>query len=334
VSERLLEVRDLRVGFPTRSGVLYAADGVSFTLDRGEVLGLVGESGSGKSVTCRALLRLVPAPGEIVSGEILLDGRDLVEASPRELRAVRGRDVAMVFQDPLSALDPLFTVGDQLLEVLTHRLGLPRRQASARALELLEHVGIPSARSRMGAYSHELSGGMRQRIMIALALAGEPRLLLADEPTTSLDVTIQDQILHLLLELRRETGMAMVLVSHDMGVIAQTCDRVAVMYAGRLFEVGPAEAIFARPKHPYTRALLAAIPSLEARGEAIRPIGGQPPDLARLPSGCPFALRCAYARPECTAVPLELEEVEPRHTTACPFETVETPEAAVGAARP
>ncbi len=324
MSDRLLEVRDLRVAFPTQSGLLFAADRVSFGVDRGEVLGLVGESGSGKSITCRALLGLVPPPGEVLSGSVVLEGRDLLRASPRELRGVRGRDVAMVFQDPLSALDPVFTIGDQLYEVLTRRLGLSRRQANARALELLDHVGIPSPRSRLGAYSHELSGGMRQRIMIALALAGEPRLLLADEPTTSLDVTIQDQILHLLLELRRETGMAMVLVSHDMGVIAQTCDRVAVMYAGRLFEVGPVEAVFARPQHPYTRALLAAIPSLEGRG-GLQPITGQPPDLARLPAGCPFAPRCEHARAECAEIDVALADVAPGHATACPFETAGVP---------
>jgi peptide/nickel transport system ATP-binding protein len=331
MSERLLEVRDLRVAFPTQTGLLLAADRVSFDLDRGEVLGLVGESGSGKSATCRALLGLVPPPGEILSGSVVLEGRDLLRASPRELRAVRGRDVAMVFQDPLSALDPVFTIGDQLNEVLRRRIGLSRRQANARAVELLDHVGIPSPRSRLGAYSHELSGGMRQRIMIALALAGEPRLLLADEPTTSLDVTIQDQILHLLLELRRETGMAIVLVSHDMGVIAQTCDRVAVMYAGRLFEVGPVDAVFARPQHPYTRALLAAIPSLEGRGAQLRPIAGQPPDLARLPAGCPFAPRCEHARAECAEIAVELADVALGHATACPFETAGAPTAVAGA---
>jgi oligopeptide/dipeptide ABC transporter ATP-binding protein len=330
MTEPLLEVRDLRVVFPTRTGLVFAADRVSFDVGHGEVLGLVGESGSGKSATCRAILGLVPPPGEILSGSVTLEGRDLRRASARELRAVRGRDVAMVFQDPLSALDPVFTIGDQLFEVLTRRLGLSRRQAAARAVELLDHVGIPSPKSRLGAYSHELSGGMRQRIMIALALAGEPRLLLADEPTTSLDVTIQDQILHLLLELRRETGMAMVLVSHDMGVIAQTCDRVAVMYAGRLFEVGPVGSVFARPQHPYTRALLAAIPSLEGRGSRLRPIGGQPPDLARLPAGCPFAPRCEHVRSGCESISVELAGIEPEHATACPFETAEVPAAAGG----
>jgi len=317
----LLEVRDLRVAFPTLSGLLYAADRVSFTIERGEVLGLVGESGSGKSVTCRAILRLVPPPGAILSGAVLLDGRNLVDASNRTLRDVRGRDVAMVFQDPLSALNPILTVGEQLREVLTRRLGLSRRRAAARSVELLEHVGIPSPQRRLRAYSHELSGGMRQRVMIALALAGEPRLLIADEPTTSLDVTIQDQILHLLLDLRRETGMSMLLVSHDMGVIAQTCDRVAVMYAGRLFETGPVDAIFAHPFHPYTRALLNAIPSVHGRGSELRPIGGQPPDLARLPAGCPFSPRCDHVRAACASIPVELAEVESRHASACPFET-------------
>jgi oligopeptide/dipeptide ABC transporter ATP-binding protein len=314
-------VRDLSVAFPTRSGLLLAADRISFSIERGEVVGLVGESGSGKSVSCRAIIGLVPPPGAILSGSVLLDGRDLLRLRQKELRRVRGREVAMVFQDPLSALNPVFTIGHQLTEVLTRRLGLTRRRAGARAVALLDHVGIPSARKRLGAYSHELSGGMRQRVMIAMALAGEPRLLIADEPTTSLDVTIQDQILHLLLELGRETGMSLLLVSHDMGVIARACNRVAVMYAGHLVEVGPAASIFARPRHPYTKALLEAIPRLETRGATeLRPIGGQPPDLAALPPGCPFAPRCPHARAACATVSLELVETEAGHATACPFE--------------
>jgi oligopeptide/dipeptide ABC transporter ATP-binding protein len=323
----LLEVRGLDVGFPTVSGVAVVVRGVSLTVGRGEIVGLVGESGSGKSVTCRAILGLVPEPGAVLRGEILLDGKDLARSSERELRRSRGMDVAMVFQDPMSSLNPVFTVGHQIAEVLTTRRGLSRTDARARAVELLDRVGIPSPERRTKAYPHELSGGMRQRVMIALALAGAPRLLLADEPTTALDVTIQDQILFLLADIRRETGMSMILVSHDMGVIAQTCDTVAVMYAGCLVEVAPALELFARPQHPYTRALLEAIPRLDmdvARG-ALRPIAGQPPDMRELSGGCPFAPRCAYARAACADVTMELLPVGPDHRSACPFPTSEAP---------
>ena len=318
----LLTVRGLSVGFPTQAGLLLAVHDIDLAVASGEVVGLVGESGSGKSMTCRAIMDLVPPPGAILSGQIELAGRDLLSLPPRERRRVRGREVAMVFQDPLSSLNPVFTVGHQIEEVLLRRVGMPRRRARTRAVELLDRVGIPSPAKRLRAYSHELSGGMRQRIMIALALAAEPRLLLADEPTTSLDVTIQDQILHLLLDLRSETGMSIVLVSHDMGVIAQTCDRVAVMYAGYIVEAGTVGEIFARPRHPYTRALLEAIPRLETGRHAgeLRAIPGQPPDLARLEGGCPFRPRCPAARAECAAVPMDLLQVAPGHVSACPFE--------------
>jgi oligopeptide/dipeptide ABC transporter ATP-binding protein len=239
----------------------------------------------------------------------------------RHLRAVRGREVAMVFQDPRSALNPVFTVGHQIVEVLTQRCDYRRAAARTRAVELLDRVGIPAPAKRMDSYSHELSGGMRQRVMIALALAGEPRLLIADEPTTALDVTIQDQILHLLLDLRNETGMSVILVSHDLGVIAQTCDHVAVMYAGRLVEKAPVEAIFRAPAHPYTRALLDAIPRLHgtSAGAELRPIPGQPPDLSALPRGCVFAPRCPRVRPGCEDVTMELLQISPGRESACPF---------------
>jgi oligopeptide/dipeptide ABC transporter ATP-binding protein len=326
----LLEVDDLRVAFPTRRGLLYAVDGVSFSIGPGEVLGIVGESGSGKSVTCRAILGLVPAPGAILGGQVRLAGRDLVGMRPRHLRALRGRDVAMVFQDPRSALNPVFTIGHQIVEVLTQRRDYRRPDARTRAIELLDRVGIPAPAKRMDAYSHELSGGMRQRVMIALALAGEPRLLIADEPTTALDVTIQDQILHLLLELRSETGMSVILVSHDLGVIAQTCDHVAVMYAGRLVEKSPVDTIFRAPAHPYTRALLDAIPRLHGAGagDELRPIPGQPPDLAALPPGCVFAPRCPLVRPGCEQVTMELVPISPGHESACPFVLVDGASAA------
>jgi oligopeptide/dipeptide ABC transporter ATP-binding protein len=316
-------LRGLEVGFPTVTGVAVVVRGLSLDVGRGEVVGLVGESGSGKSVTCRAVLGLVPPPGAILAGEILLDGRDIAGAPERELRRIRGTEVAMVFQDPMSSLNPVFSVGRQIVEVLTKHLDMSRGAARGRAVDLLDRVGIPSPERRMKAYPHELSGGMRQRVMLALALAGEPRLLLADEPTTALDVTIQDQILVLLRDIRDETGMSIILVSHDLGVIAQTCDRVAVMYAGHLVEVARARELFARPRHPYTRALLEAIPRIERavlRGE-LRAIAGQPPDVRGFGGGCPFAPRCAHARESCSEVTMELEPVGPDHLTACPFVT-------------
>jgi oligopeptide/dipeptide ABC transporter ATP-binding protein len=322
-AEALLDVRGLYVGFATRAGVAVVVRDLALRVRKGEIVGLVGESGSGKSVTCRAVMGLVPQPGEILAGEIRLDGRDLAVMSERELRAVRGREVAMVFQDPMSSLNPVFTIGHQISEVLILS-GLSRARARAKAIELLDRVGISSPERRLRAYPHELSGGMRQRVMIALALSGEPRLLLADEPTTSLDVTIQDQILQILVllrEIRDDTGMAIVLVSHDMGVIAQACERVAVMYAGHIVEVAPVTELFARPQHPYTQALLAAIPVVDsrlARGE-LRAIAGQPPDVRELPGGCPFSPRCPHARDACREVSMELEPVGPERLTACPF---------------
>jgi oligopeptide/dipeptide ABC transporter ATP-binding protein len=317
----LLDLRGLTVGFPTLSGVARVVDDVSLEVGAGEIVGLVGESGSGKSITCRAVLGLVPEPGAVLGGEALLEGRDLLRLRDKDLRRVRGREVAMVFQDPMSSLNPVFTVGHQMTEALTRQRGLSRREARERAIGLLDQVGIPSAAKRLKAYPQELSGGMRQRVMIALAISGQPRLLLADEPTTALDVTIQDQILVLLRQIRDDTGMSIVLVSHDMGLIAQTCDRVAVMYAGRILEVGPAAGLFAQPEHPYTQALLSAIPRIEGgvtRGE-LRAIPGQPPDVRELPDGCPFAPRCPHARDGCRLVSMELELVGPGHVTACPF---------------
>ena len=317
----LLAIEGLDVGFPTLSGVAVVVRDVSLSVGAGEIVGLVGESGSGKSVTCRAVVGLVPEPGAVLAGRILLDGRDLAAMGKRELRRIRGRELAMVFQDPMSSLNPVFTVGHQIVEVLTEHGDMARGQARTRAVELLARVGIPSPERRLKAYPHELSGGMRQRVMIAIALSGRPRLLLADEPTTALDVTIQDQILVLLREIRDETGMSIVLVSHDMGVIAQTCDRVAVMYAGHIVEVATVGDLFARPEHPYTQALLAAMPRIDGgatRGE-LEAIPGQPPDVRELPGGCPFAPRCAHAREGCESVSMELEHVRLHHVTACPF---------------
>jgi oligopeptide/dipeptide ABC transporter ATP-binding protein len=316
-----LELRGLTVAFPTRTGLAVAVNSVSLTVAPGQVTGIVGESGSGKTMICRAILGLVPWPGAILGGEIRWRGRDLVSASPSALRDVRGREVAMIFQDPSSALDPVFTVGDQIAEPLRVHLGLSRSAAEKRAVELLGRVGIPSPRERYNAYPHQLSGGMRQRAMIAMAISCEPDLLLADEPTTSLDVTIQDQILGLLAELRDEYGMSMVLVSHDLGVVAQNADSVAVMYSGSIVETAPTRAVFSATRHPYTAALIKALPSIHVQRPRVvlEPIPGQPPSLDALPPGCPFAPRCAYARDACSGVDMTRLPVGPEHETACPF---------------
>jgi oligopeptide/dipeptide ABC transporter ATP-binding protein len=321
VDEPLLEVSGLTVAFPTRSGLVLAVNGISFTLASGQTLGLVGESGCGKSMTLRALLGLVPYPGEVIGGSVRLAGRELRGLDAGAMREVRGRRISMIFQDPGASLDPVFTVGDQIIETLRQRMHLDRPMAEQRAVELLDRVGIPSAKARLRDYPHQLSGGMRQRVMIALAISTDPDLLLADEPTTALDVTIQDQILDLLGEIRDDTGMAMILVSHDAGVIAQSSDEVAVMYAGHWLEAGLAADVLGRPRHPYTQGLVGAIPSLAARDPDARlePIPGSPPDLARLAPGCPFAPRCAYAREACADVPMTLDVRPPSHGSACPF---------------
>ena len=320
----LLSVRDLVTVFPARDRIVCAVNGVSFDLHEGETLGLVGESGSGKSVTCRSLLRLVPEPGEIIGGSIEFDGQDILALPPSALRALRGAQIAMIFQDPMTSLNPVFTVGSQIVEPLRQHRGMSSREAHREAVDLLDRVGIASPSERLRAYPHEFSGGMRQRAMIAVAISCKPKLLLADEPTTALDVTIQDQILSLLLELQAEERMAIVLVSHDLGVIAQTCDRVAVMYAGYVVEEAATTDLFATPKHPYTAALLDALPELaQQRGDRrLVAIKGQPPDLGDLPSGCPFAPRCAHVRPACSEVSMELMPAGDRHSTACPFSEV------------
>lgn len=315
-----LSITELRVAFPTENGFFLAVAGVSLSVDEGEVFGLVGESGSGKSVSCRAVIGLVPPPGVVVGGTIKLAGRDLLRLSPRALRAARAHELGVVFQDPFNSLNPLYTVGQQLMEVMCRNLHLPRREARQQSVQLLSRVGIPAPDRRMNAYPYELSGGMRQRVALALALAPAPQVLIADEPTTALDVTVQDQVLHLLLDIRNETGMSILLVSHDMGVIAQTCDTVAVMYAGHIVEIAAASELFARPHHPYTRALLDAVPDVRVDTAAtVRAIPGQPPDLRTLPTGCPFAPRCSFARAGCASVSMELLAVGPSHSTACPF---------------
>jgi peptide/nickel transport system ATP-binding protein len=318
--EPLLRVEDLRVHFDTPDGVVRAVDGVSYELERGRVLGIVGESGSGKSVASLAIMGLASAEGGHVSGRVLLGGRDLLTLGDEQLRAIRGNEIAMIFQDPLSALHPFYRVGAQLAEAIQAHRDVSKAQARARTLELLELVGIAEAARRIDSYPHELSGGMRQRAMIAMALANEPALLIADEPTTALDVTVQAQILDLVMRLKDELGMAVVLISHDLGIVAETADEIAVMYAGRIVERATTEQIFAAPEHPYTWGLLGSIPRLDApRGDELVPIAGRPPSLIGLQRGCAFAPRCPYARPRHHEVDPRLEPVPgaPGHAVAC-----------------
>jgi oligopeptide/dipeptide ABC transporter ATP-binding protein len=316
----LLEVRDLTIAFPAGETPLLAADRVAFNVKAGSTVGLVGESGCGKSVTLRSLLGMVPYPGEVLGGEILFEGEDLVGASKQRIAAVRGSEISMIFQDPTSCLNPVFTVGDQMIETLRKRAGMGKREARDRAVELLDRVGVPSPEKRLRSYPHQFSGGMRQRVMIAIAISARPKLLLADEPTTALDVTTQEQILSLLLEFQAEDGMAIVLVSHDLGVIAETCDEVVVMYAGRMLEAGYSAPVMRAPRHPYTHGLIQAMPSLEVReGVPPAPIPGQPPNLADLPPGCPFQPRCEFRRDECASIPVTLDRTLEDRGTACPF---------------
>jgi peptide/nickel transport system ATP-binding protein/oligopeptide transport system ATP-binding protein len=302
----LLRVEDLRVEFPLARGVLRAVDGASFSVEAGQALGVVGESGSGKTMALRALLGLLPRNARLAGGSIEIDGIQVVGAGESALRRLRGRTAAMVFQEPMTALNPVMRVGDQIAETPMTRLGLSRRKARERAVELMRLVGIADPVRRAEAYPHELSGGMRQRVVIAIALSGEPKLLLCDEPTTALDVTIQDQILKLLAGLRADLGVSVVFVSHDLAVIAQTCQHVAVMYAGQVVEQGPIETVFREPHHPYTLGLLRSVPDFDVVREHLSAIPGMPPDLARPPSGCRFHPRCGFARTECTqeAIPL------------------------------
>lgn len=290
----LLDIENLSVDFPTQNGVLHAVDGISLKVEEGEVLGIVGESGSGKSVSMMALMGLVAWPGRVRADRMQFDGRELQSLSERERRRLTGKDVAMIFQDPTTSLNPCFTIGFQLTEALRLHLGMDRRAAHRRAVELLEQVGIPAPESRMKAYPHQLSGGMNQRVMIAMAIACNPRLLIADEPTTALDVTIQAQILDLLRDLQKERGMALVLITHNMGVVAEMAQRVAVMYAGQLMEERSAASLFSQPQHPYTEALLRALPE-RSDGGRLATIPGMVPGLYDRPSGCLFSPRCAYA---------------------------------------
>ena len=316
----LLEIEDLVVEFRHGKGRVTANDHVSLTVRAGETLGIVGESGSGKSVLCRAILRLLPSPpADMRAGRLLFQGRDLMAMDEAAMRAVRGQDIAMIFQNPMTSLNPVWPIGDQVSEGLRRHQGMAGCAARARAIELLRRVGIPSPERRVDDWPHQWSGGMIQRAVIAMAMAGKPKLMLADEPTTALDVTIQDQILSLLLELQAESGMALVLVSHDMGIIAETCDRVAVMYAGRIVEIAPTAALFERPAHPYSQGLFRSIPRLDGGAGRLPSIPGQPPDLSQPQVGCPFAERCAVASAECRREPAWLRPIGPDHATACLF---------------
>ncbi|MDD3181100.1 MAG: ABC transporter ATP-binding protein [Opitutaceae bacterium] len=314
----LLEVNDLRTYFHTRSGVCRAVDGVSFSVEKGETLGIVGESGSGKSVTCYSLMGLLPQPpGHIESGRALFAGTDLLRCTSREARAIRGKRIAMVFQDPLTSLNPYLRISDQLIEPLIIHGKIPRQHALARALAMLEAVGINDAAARLHHYPHEFSGGMRQRVMIAMSLITQPELLIADEPTTALDVTVQAQILELIQRLQREFNMAVIYITHDLGVVSGLCDRVQVMYAGRIVETASTRSLFARPRHPYTQALQRSIPSLQPKGGELYNIPGLPPDPAKKPPGCAFAPRCEHATGLCPSRDPELVPFQDDHATAC-----------------
>ncbi|MFT5317553.1 MAG: oligopeptide transport system ATP-binding protein [Chlamydiales bacterium] len=316
---KLLEVNDLRVSFHTYAGVVQAVRGVSFHVDKGEVLGIVGESGCGKSVTAQAIMKLIPMPpGEILSGEITFDDMDLNAKTEQELESIRGKEIGMIFQDPMTSLNPTMKVGHQIVEGLVKHLGIPRHEAKFNAVRMLDRVHIPNPQRRYHQYPHELSGGMRQRVMIAMALACHPKLLIADEPTTALDVTIQAQTLDLMKDLKEEMGMSIILITHDLGVVAGTCDRVIVMYAGEVMETGTVEQIFYKPRHPYTQALLKAVPRLDLeKGQELSPIIGSPPNLLHPPSGCPFHPRCKFAMRACESHKPNLQEIQNNHQAAC-----------------
>ncbi|MEZ4709053.1 MAG: ABC transporter ATP-binding protein [Caldilineaceae bacterium] len=316
---KLLEVKNLKTQFFTQDGVVHAVNGISYTVDEGETVAIVGESGSGKSVGVMSLIRLIPQPpGKIVDGEVWFDGQDLLKLSEDELRRVRGNRIAMIFQDPMTSLNPVLTIGRQITEALELHLNMSREQSRRRAVELLELVGIPGAAARLDDYPHQFSGGMRQRVMIAMGLSCNPQLLIADEPTTALDVTIQAQIVDLVNRLKDELGMAIIWITHDLGVVAGMAQRVIVMYSGFIVEEAHVNEIYAQPRHPYTLGLLRSIPRLDlGRQKRLVPIDGLPPDLLEAPSHCPFAPRCAFAVDKCWEANPPLEAVGPNHKSAC-----------------
>ena len=325
MARKLLSVRDLKTSFFTHVGEVKAVRGISFDVNEGEVLGIVGESGSGKSVTSLSIMGLLQYPGRVVDGEILLNGEDILTYGKNQMRKVRGKEIAMIFQDPMTSLNPVYTIGNQIMEMILEHEKISRREARARAIEMLKLVGIPAAEKRIDSYPHEFSGGMRQRVMIALALSCNPKLLIADEPTTALDVTIQAQILNLIKKLNRQFGMTTMLITHDLGVVATVCDKVAVMYGGLIMEYGTVDEIFYHPRHPYTMGLLGSIPHVDG-GEKRRliPIDGTPPDLINPPKGCPFSTRCKYCMNVCTQEqpPYFAED---KHRTMCWMLDVDAP---------
>ena len=325
MARKLLSVRALKTSFFTHVGEVKAVRGISFDVNEGEVLGIVGESGSGKSVTSLSIMGLLQYPGRVVDGEILLNGEDILTYSKDQMRKVRGKEIAMIFQDPMTSLNPVYTIGNQVMEMILEHEKMTKREARARAIEMLKLVGIPAAEKRIDSYPHEFSGGMRQRVMIALALSCNPKLLIADEPTTALDVTIQAQILSLIKSLNKQFGMTTMLITHDLGVVATVCDKVAVMYGGLIMEYGTVDEIFYHPRHPYTMGLLGSIPHVDG-GEKRRliPIDGTPPDLINPPKGCPFSTRCKYCMNVCTQEqpPYFAED---KHRTMCWMLDVDAP---------
>jgi oligopeptide/dipeptide ABC transporter ATP-binding protein len=320
MADSLLKIEGLKTYFATRLGDVRAVDGVDLTIRAGETVGLVGESGSGKSVTARSIMRLVPTPpGRYAAGRIMFHGQDLLALSERAMQELRGGRISMIFQDPMTFLNPLFTAGEQVAEAIRRHQGLGRAAARERVIELFRHVGIPSPERRYDAYPHQLSGGLRQRVMIAIALSSRPELLIADEPTTALDVTIQAQILALLHDLQQELGMSVLLITHDLGVVAEMCDTVAVMYAGRIVEQAPADVLFDDPEHPYTIGLMNAIPRPELAGSPPRPIEGAPPDMIHPPSGCRFHPRCGFREAVCVTEEPAIAALAADHRSACHF---------------
>lgn len=337
--EFILEVKDLHVAFDTHAGEVKAVRGVDFYLRKGETLAIVGESGSGKSVTSKSIMRLIPdPPGRIVKGEVLFEGRDLVKLREKEMQTIRGSEISMIFQDPMTSLNPTMTVGKQIVEGLVKHQRLGKLEAKQRALDLLKLVGIPNPEIRMSQYPHQFSGGMRQRVVIAVALACNPKVLIADEPTTALDVTIQAQILDLMKDLQKQMNMAIILITHDLGVVANIAQRVAVMYAGNIIETGTVDEIFYQPKHPYTWGLLASMPKLHTKKGELLAIAGTPPDLVSPPLGCPFAPRCPYVMEVCVSYMPEYTKSSPTQFTACWLldkraPTVEPPQEAAGGSK-
>lgn len=316
--ERILDIKNLKTSFFTHVGEVKAVGGVSFYLEKGEALGIVGESGSGKSITMMSLMRLLADNGKIINGEIIFEGKDIVKLKEEDMQKIRGNEIGMIFQDPMTSLNPVLTIGDQLMEPLMKHKKMTKQQAFERAVHMLSLVGIPSPESRMKQYPHEFSGGMRQRVMIAMALSCEPKLLIADEPTTALDVTIQAQILELMKELKEKINTSIILITHDLGVVADVCNRINVMYGGLIAETGTKGDIFYRPRHPYTWGLLKSIPNPKTLAkERLKPIDGQPPDLLKPPAGCPFAPRCEYAMKVCMTQRPPMFEIGEGHKAAC-----------------